>query len=123
VIELSTLGVRQGDWDLARVTLQESIAAFSKVGNVERLAQCVSIAAGVAFGQGQADCAARLLGAVAAARAESPRRFGFNSTMYEEYDRLLPLVQAGLDSAAFKEAWVEGQHTGLAEALEEAMAV
>jgi predicted ATPase len=123
IIELSTLGVRQGEWASARTALRESIASYSQVGNAERLAQCISIAAAIALGQGQADCAARLLGAVAAARAESPRRFEFNSTLYEEYDRVLPLVRARLDSDAFEAAWAEGQGMSLAEALQEAIAV
>ncbi len=123
VIELCTLGLLQGDWDVARAALTESIAAYGKVGNNERLAQCVSIAAGIAHAQGEHEHAACLLGAVAAARAGTQRRFEFISRLYDEYDRLLPAVQASLDQAAFDDAWAMGQRMSLPHALQEAQAV
>lgn len=123
VIELCALGLLQGDWDMARATLKESIAAYGKVGNHERLAQCVSIGAGIAHAHGQHDRAACLLGAVAAARAGSPRRFEFISRLYDEYDRLLPAVQATLDAKVFQAAWDEGNRMSLAQALEQAQSV
>lgn len=123
VIELCTLGLLQGDWELARVMLKESIAAYGKIGNNERLAQCVSIAAGIAHAHGEHECAARLLGAVATARAGTQRRFEFISRLYEDYDRLLPMVREQLNPAAFDRAWDEGLRMSLPEALSQAQAV
>jgi hypothetical protein len=123
VIELCALGLLQGDWGIARAALKESIVAYGKVGNNERLAQCVSIAAGIAEAQGDHERAAGLLGAVAAARAGTQRRFEFMSRLYDEYDRLLPLVQSALDPAVFHAAWDTGRQMKLHQALEEAMTV
>jgi predicted ATPase/transcriptional regulator with XRE-family HTH domain len=119
IIELCTCGLLQGDWDLARAALKESIAAYGKVGNNERLAQCVSIAAGIAHAHGEHERAACLLGAVAAARAGTQRRFEFISRLYDDYDRLLPLLKEALDPMAFERAWEVGRRMSLSQALEE----
>jgi tetratricopeptide (TPR) repeat protein len=123
LIELGTLGVRQCDFDLARPAIKESAIAYGKAGNVQRLAQCVSMAAGIADALGRVDQAARLLAAVATARGDAPRRLEYNSTLYEEYDQLLPRVRAELDPAAFESAWAEGRQMTLNQAIQEALAV
>jgi ADP-ribosylglycohydrolase len=108
---------------LARAALKESIAAYGKVGNNERLAQCVSVAAGITHANGEHVRAACLLGAVAAARAGTQRRFAFISRLYDEYDRLLPVVKTALDPSAFDQAWEESRRMTLTEALDQAQAV
>lgn len=123
LIELGTLGVRQCDFDLARPAIRECAAAYGRAGNIQRLAQCLSMAAGIADALGRVDQAARLLGATAAARGDAPRRLEYNSTLYEEYDRLLPWVRAELASDAFERAWAEGQRLTLNQAVQEALAV
>jgi predicted ATPase/DNA-binding XRE family transcriptional regulator len=123
LIELGTLGVRQCDFDLARPAIRECVIAYGKAGNVQRLAQCVSMAAGIADALGHIEQAARLLAAAATARTNLSRRLEYNSTMYEEYDRLLPRVRAELDPAAFERAWAEGCRLTLNQALQEALAV
>ena len=123
LIELGTLGVRQAEFDLARPAIRECITAYDRAGNLQRLAQCVSMAAGIADAQGRAGHAARLLAATATVRGNAPRRFEFNSTLYEEYDRLLPLVRAELGPEAFVRAWAEGCALTLSQALAEALTV
>ena len=122
LIELGVLGVRQCDFDLARPAIQECITAYGRAGNIQRLAQCMSMAAGIADALGRIGPAARLLAAAAAARADTPRRMEYNSTLYEEYDRLLPWVRAELDPDAFEAAWAEGQRLTLNQAIQEALA-
>ncbi len=102
---------------------EECASAYGKAGNIQRLAQCLSMAAGIADALGRVGQAARLLGATAAARGDAPRRMEYNSTLYEEYDRLLPLVRAELPPDAFERAWAEGQRLTLNQALQEALAV
>lgn len=123
LIDLGTLGVRQRDFDLARPAIKECLGTYAKTDNVNRLAQCVSMAAGIASALGHIDVAARLLAAVATARGNAPRRMEYNSTMYEEYDRLLPYVCAELDPVAFERAWAAGQRMTLNQAIQEALAV
>lgn len=123
LIELGTLGVRQCDFDLARTAIKECITAYSRAGNIQRLAQCISMSASIADTLGQVEQAVHLLAAVAAARANLPRRLEFNSTMYEEYDRLLPVVRSKLSPAAFEGAWIVGGGMTLNQALQLAMAV
>ena len=123
LIELGVLGVRQCDFDLARPAIRECAEAYGKAGNVQRLAQCVSMAASMADALRHIDQAARLLAAVATARGNAPRRMEYNSTLYEEYDRLLPWVRAELEPETFERAWAEGCRMTTNQALQEAMTV
>jgi predicted ATPase len=122
-VELGTVGVYTGDYSLARQALREGLPHFYMRDNLERVAQTLVLAAGLAQTLGKLPEAARLLGAAAATRRDHHTHGVFERELFAEYDRRLPTVQAAMDPADFERAWAEGQQLTIQEAIAEALAI
>jgi hypothetical protein len=123
LIDLGTVGLYQGDIALARDALREGIPFHYKLDNMERVAQGLVLAAGVAQANGAHVQAVRLLGAVAAIRRDYSKHGVFERELFAAYERQLPVVRSGMKAAAFDRAWAEGQQLSIKEAIAQAMTV
>jgi predicted ATPase len=107
LIDLAQVGLHAGDSARAMAAVRESLTIYQRVGNLERVGQCLSVAAGVAQARGDLQRAALLLGAT------ESQWHAFESYRYPllmaEYNRCLPLARAAMDPAEFDRAWAEGQ--------------
>ena len=104
---LGTVAHAQGDDGRATALYEESLALRRELGNKHGLAECLEGLAGVAVAQGHLEHAARLLGAAAALREATGAPLSPRERV--RYDRDVSTVQAGLDEAAFAEAWAMGK--------------
>jgi predicted ATPase len=123
LIDLGTVGLYTHDEALAREALSVCLPYHLETNNLERVAQGLVLAAGLAQALGQPNRAARLLGTAAAIRRDHHTHGVFERELFAEYDRHLPAVRAALDPAEFDRAWAEGQKLTIKEAIAEALAV
>jgi predicted ATPase len=123
LVDLGTAGLYTGDYALARDVLGECFTYTYKNDNLERVAQGLVLAAGLAQVLGKPHEAARLLGVAAAIRRDHHTHGVFERELFAEYDRRLPAVQAAMDPAEFDKAWAEGQQLTIQEAIAEALAI
>jgi non-specific serine/threonine protein kinase len=118
---LAVVSLYQGDGARGAEALRESVAIYHTVGNLERVGQCLAVAAGFAQARGDLQCAATLLGA-AEHLWHTPESGRWREIRWE-YDRRLPLVRATLDPAEFDQAWAEGQKMTLRQVMDEIAAM
>jgi non-specific serine/threonine protein kinase len=123
LIDLGTVGLYQGDIALARDALREGIPFEYKLDNMERVAQGLVLAAGVAQTNGAHVQAVRLMGAVAAIRRDYSKHGVFERELFAAYERHLPVMRSGMKGAAFDRAWTEGQQLSIKDAIAQAMTV
>jgi predicted ATPase len=118
LIGLAIVGLHEGDEMGTMNAIRESIPIYQIFGNLVRVGQCVSVAAGIAYLRGDLRCAAKLL-------AAADKLIGSDRwpDMRLAYNRCLPDVRDALDPADFDRAWAEGQKMTVKEAIALALAV
>lgn len=113
--ELAHLERHEGHVALAQALYRQTIMAWEELGNQGAQAHQLECLAFLAQAVGQAERAARLLGAAEAARA------AHNSPMWPdqqpEYDRELAAVRGQLGDAALANAWAAGRSLTLKAAV------
>jgi hypothetical protein len=122
LVDLGTAGLYRGDVAQAREAFREVLPYQYGRDNLERVAQGLVLAAGVAQAGGELVRAARLLSATAAIRREHHTHGVAEGELFAEYDRRLPVVRAALDPAEFDRAWAEGEQMTLDQAVAYALA-
>ena len=110
----------QGDLRLAVRLFAEAIDVGRGLHNTPALLNTIAGLAGVGLAGGQAERAARLLGAVEAVRASMGITRIYN---WPHVERIAADTRAALDAAAFAQTWSAGQMLTLEEAIAEALAV
>jgi non-specific serine/threonine protein kinase len=123
LVDLGTAGLYRGDVAQARDALREVLPYQYGRDNLERVAQGLVLAAGVAQALGKLPEAARLLGAAAAIRRDHHTHGVAERELFAEYDRRLPAVQAAMDPVDYEQAWAEGQKLTIKEAIAEALSI
>jgi tetratricopeptide (TPR) repeat protein len=123
LVDLGTASLYRGDVAQARDAIREFIPFAYGMDNLERVAQGLVLAAGVAQAVGKLPEAARLLGAAAAIRRDHHTHGFGERELFAEYDRRLPAVREAMAPADFERAWAEGQMLTLREAIAEALAL
>ena len=118
---LALLEWAEGDRQRAAVLEREALALHKALGEVYRLEGSFEGAAEHAAMAGQADAAARLLGAAAALRT----RIGVAITPFnlETHESLLTRTREQLGVSGFDVAWSQGEGLALEDAIAEADAV
>ncbi len=114
-LNLGILAVDQGEPDRAEALLVSALRTFWQRRDVHYTLDCLD-ALGQAYAtQGRGIRAAKLLGAVEAARRELdvPVRLAER----ERYERLVALSRDGIEQSAWRAAWSEGQAMSLEEAV------
>jgi predicted ATPase len=112
--------LRQHDLRLATRMFAEAITVSRGLQHAHSLLGALAGLAGVALARGQAERAARLLGAMDAARATVGMRRWDN---WLHAERITADVRAAMRIAAFEEAWSAGRALPLEEAITEALAI
>ena len=110
--------LRQGDLHLAAHLFTETIASAKSLHQLEGLLGAMAGMAGLALARGQATQAARLLGAIEAAREAVGMRRALN---WLHAERITTETRAALEADAFAEAWSAGRLLALEEAVSEAL--
>ena len=108
----------QDDLRLAARLFAEAIERARGFQHAQSLLGAMAGLAGVALARGQAERAARLLGAVEAARATVGMRRRDN---WLHAERITADTRAALPAAAFEQAWAAGRAVPLEEAVTEAL--
>ena len=121
--DLATANLHLGHTEGVQAALTSMFTHHLKSENMERIAQGLVLAAGLAQVQGNSAQAARLLGATAAIRREYHTHGHFEVELFTEYERRLPQVQAALAPSDFQSAWDAGMHLTVREAIAEALRV
>ena len=118
---LGKLALARGDERGARMAYREALALSTELGDKTGIAWEVMGMAGVAGLEGQAEQAARLLGAAEALRDQ----IGARLAPYEWaiHDRIQATVRQALGPSAFAAAWARGGALSVADAIAEAMAI
>ena len=98
----------------------EAITVARGLHHAHSLLGALAGLAGVALARGQAERAARLLGAIAAARATVGMRRWDN---WLHAERITAEIRAACRVAAFERAWAAGRALPLEEAVTEALAI
>jgi non-specific serine/threonine protein kinase len=108
------------DYDRATALNRECLTLYRTAGEVFGVGRYLPVLAGVLFGQGQPERAARLFAAAAALR----ERLGVQLplAMRSAHDRAVASVCAALGDADFMAAWAAGQALSMDEAVDEALA-
>lgn len=101
--------------------IKECITAMQKMGNLERIVQCLSIAAGVSQVRGQLALAVRWLGVASVVRRDFSGHTWWKPAMYAEYERRLKALREVVATAEFDRAWAEGERMTLAQAVDEVL--
>ena len=125
------IALRQNDLKQAAALLAESITLRHEIGDKGGIAWCLEKLAEIALTTGQQASAsrrdegfrraARLFGAAEALRA--PVNSSIDLVDQPEYERLVAIVRAELDEAAFTDAWAEGQAMTLEQTIKYALTV
>jgi hypothetical protein len=103
--------------------IKECITVLQKLGNLDRVAQCLSIAAGVAQTRGQLALAVRWLGVVSVVRRDFSGHTWRQPAIYAEYERRLKALREVVAPTDFDRAWAEGERMTLTQAVEEVLAM
>jgi tetratricopeptide (TPR) repeat protein len=109
----------QGDHQRARTALRESAARAWKIGNRLQLSHSLDWFAAVAAADGQAEQAARLLGAAEALR-ESIHSV-LTLLRKADIECTVSAIRAHLDEVSFSAAWQAGREMGAERAVEYAL--
>jgi hypothetical protein len=110
----------QHDLRLAARLFTEAITVATRQHQSHALLGALAGVAGVALAHGQAERAARLLGAIAAARVIAGMRRWDN---WLHAERITAETRAALPTAAFERAWAAGHARSVEEAVSEARAI
>jgi tetratricopeptide (TPR) repeat protein len=112
--------LRQGDLPGAARWFTETVDFAQNLQLMGALFSAVTGLAGVALALGQADRAARVLGAVESAR----EAIGLEHIQdMHDVEHINATIRAGLETAEFERAWVEGHRMSLEDAVAEALAI
>jgi predicted ATPase/DNA-binding SARP family transcriptional activator len=112
----TTLGL--GDpWEAQR-QLEQGLRLFQRREYSRGMTLCLAALAGVASAIGQAEQAARLLGAATAALEASNAPLPLGPADQAAYDRYLAATKAQLEPGAFAAAWEAGRGMALAQAID-----
>jgi DNA-binding CsgD family transcriptional regulator len=117
---LGHVALSQQDDTLAAQRFAESLDTIRVVGSPRIVHGAVAGLAGVAQERGESKRAARLLGAVEAARQSTG---GVRIAYAWQAERIVTLTRATLGEAEFQAAWNAGQKISFDEALEDALAL
>jgi non-specific serine/threonine protein kinase len=112
--------LRQGDHRLASRLLTEALASAKSQHNMETLLGAMAGMAGITLARGKAAQAARLLGAIEAARDAVGMRRAHN---WHYAERITADTRSALETEAFAQAWAAGRLLTLEEAVSEALAL
>ena len=112
--------LRQGDLPSAVLLFSEAIDGSRNLHLTKSLLSAMAGLAGVKLAVGQAVEAARLLGAIEAAR-DAVGIIRMDSWLHAE--RVTAEIRAALEPAAFERAWSAGRILPLDEAVAEALAI
>jgi predicted ATPase len=116
-VNLGAVVMRQGDYQRGVQVIREAIQIFQWVGNQDRIAQCLSVASGLALIKGYEERAVRWLAGASQVR-ETMRTIEAYYASPAEYDPQLAAVRAAVDPAIFERAWAEGKQMTLDQAVE-----
>ena len=116
---LAFIALHEGDAERARDLGRQSIELARTMNNRLELAKALATLAGAIGELGQAQRAARLLGASESAL----ERFGAFHQLNDkpEIDAIIIAVHARLDDAAFRAVWAEGRELPLEQAVAQAL--
>ncbi len=129
LIDLAVACLYQGDTTRAMEAIRESITLFHAVGNLQRVGQCFSVAAGVMQTRGDPRHAAILLGATERVwRSLGEEMWHMVESRQIEiivgtFHRYLPIVRSTLNPADFDKAWAEGQRMTTEQTKADVMAL
>jgi hypothetical protein len=123
--ELARVALRQRHPDPGEAAglVREGIGQFHREGNLDRVADCLAVAAGVAQARQQFELGARWLGAAAAIRRDYGRQTVLKEWLYMEYESRLVALRQAMAPADFEYSWAEGQQLTIQEAVAEALAL
>ena len=116
---LTFIALHEGDAERARDLGRQSIQLARTMNNRLELAKALATLAGAIGELGQAQRAARLVGASESAL----ERFGAFHQLNDkpEIDAIITAVHARLDDAAFRTVWAEGRDLTLEKAVAQAL--
>jgi len=120
LLNLGLVAFAQDDMQRARAYFEQSLAHCSALGEPGSVAACLDGLAGVQAVCGDAQCAARLLGAAGAVRAAINEPI--QPTDRADHERFVAAARGRLDEASFAAAWAEGARLTQAQAIELALA-
>jgi tetratricopeptide (TPR) repeat protein len=121
--QLARVALRQRYPDEAAGLVREGIRQFHREGNLDRVADCLSVAAGVAQARDECERGARWLGAVAAIRLDFGRQTVLKDWLYMEYDSRLAALHQAMALADFDRAFAVGERMTAAQAVDEVLAM
>ncbi len=121
--DLAEVGLQMKDVALVKQSLKEHIPLHHRMDSLERVAQGLASAAGLAHLQDQPLHAVRLLGAASTIRRDHHTQGIFELELFAEYEQRVPMLRDALPTADFETAWAEGQKLSLNQAITEALAV
>ena len=111
--------LQRGDYEQAVPVLHEDLRLSRQIGNKWYILLCLESLAGVAASNANWERSAQLFGALDALTKASNiplPQYDLNAN-----ERFLTIVRAGIDQAAFEEAWNAGLNMDLHDALELAL--
>jgi tetratricopeptide (TPR) repeat protein len=120
LLNLGLVAFAQGDVQQARAHFEQCLAHYSALGEPGGVAACLDGLAGVRAVDGDALCAARLLGAADAMRAAIDE--SIQPTDRADHDRVVAAARSRLDETSFAAAWTEGSRLTQAQAIALALA-
>jgi hypothetical protein len=117
LVDLGMVGLYQGDVALARKAIRECIPYHYKVDNLERVAQGMGLAAGLAQSENNLATAVQLLAAGAALRQGYATHGVFERELFWDFDHRLSVAHAVLTTDEFASAWTYGQNLAIKDAI------
>jgi hypothetical protein len=117
--ELAHLERRQGHTKQALPLYHETILAWQDLGHRAAVAHQLECIAFIVEAEGNAQRAARLLGAAEALREKTGSSMA--QLEHAEYEAALDSIHARIDESSFAEAWAEGRAMTMEEAIADAL--
>jgi predicted ATPase/class 3 adenylate cyclase len=116
---LAFIALHEGEAERARDLGRQGLQLARTMNNRLQMATDLALLAGAISALGEAQQAARLLGA----SEKALERLGAFHQLNDkpEIDAIITAVHAGLDDAAFREAWAEGRELTLEQAIAQAL--
>jgi len=115
---LAVMVFRQGDDAAARSLVMESVELFRELGEVRGMASDLQLLGILAAMRRHPERAARILGAVEAARETVGAPFARTERVLYDYERYMTVIRDALSKEAFTRAWTEGRAMRLEKAVE-----
>jgi predicted ATPase/DNA-binding SARP family transcriptional activator len=120
---LGVIAIREANYEAARAAYTECMRFEQEINKVYLLPECLIGLAAIAQVEKHFVRAVQLLAAAKAlVEAPSRRRSGFEDWDRIEYDRLVNLLRAQVEHAAFETAWAKGRAMHNDEAIQYALA-